>query len=153
MGFTNKEEFVDVSIIMKLSSLKAGHIFEYYLAGCDSMLINPDEVIINQDDIKITFDYPLSHKVTKEFSDDNGGGFTRHDIWQAVHDGYQEIYDEEDAAVCDPGIVGATLSGPICVNRAESNGPHGIWGHSMDDLYIEGVVEKVLGEYELIMGS
>ena len=29
---------MDVSIIMKLSSLKAGHIFEYYLAGCESML-------------------------------------------------------------------------------------------------------------------
>ena len=104
-------------------------IHESVPIGSDEDMVNPNEVIINQDDIKITFDYPLSNKVEKEFSSD-GDGFTRHEVWEAVKDGYEEIYAEEDAAVGDPGTIGENSPpgspSSKMINRSQSHGPHGI---------------------------
>lgn len=108
-----------------------------------------------EDDITINFDYPLSNPVKEDFQSDDG--FTRHDLWQAIHDGYTKIYDEEDEAVGDPGTIGENSppnsSAFNMINRSTSQGPHGIWGHYIDDLYIEGVVENAMKEYDLTMGS
>ena len=121
----------------------------------DEDMIDPDEKVIEDDDITINFDYPLSHTVKKDFQSDDG--FTRHELWQAIHDGYTKIYDEEDTAVGDPGTIGenslSTSSASKMINRSESQGPHGIWGHYIGDLFIEGVVEKAISEYDLTMGS
>jgi hypothetical protein len=95
--------------------------------------------------IWITFDYPLSQPNTREFF--KPGGFTLYDFYQAVYEGYVKIYAEEDGAVGDPGLI------PGMLNRARSQGPHGIWGHGIEDLFLEGFREGVPGEYELGMGS
>jgi hypothetical protein len=95
--------------------------------------------------IQITFDYPLSQPTTREFFKE--GGFTLYDFYQAVYEGYVKIYAEEDGAVGDPGLI------PGMLNRATSNGPHGIWGHGIEDLFLEGFRETSPGKFELGMGS
>ena len=108
-------------------------------------LINGDEVVA-QPEIEIVFDYPLSQAVTLSFSND-GSPFLRRDFWRAVYEGYTQIYREEDEAV---GVTGPI---PGMCNRATSDGPHGIWGHDMGDLYLEGVTEVGHNKFELLMGS
>ena len=109
-------------------------------------LINGDEVVVESPEIEIVFDYPLEQAVTLSFSNDERP-FTRRDFWRAVYEGYTQIYREEDEAVGTTGPI------PGMLNRATSEGPHGIWGHDMGDLYIEGVTEVGHNKFELLMGS
>ena len=114
---------------------------ETYLA-----LIDGDEIVVESPEIEIVFDYPLEQAVTLSFSNDDSP-FTRRDFWRAVYEGYTQIYREEDEAVGETGPI------PGMFNRATSEGPHGIWGHDMGDLYIEGVTEVGHNKFELLMGS
>lgn len=95
--------------------------------------------------ITIEFDYPLGQATTREFF--HQGGFTCYDFFQAVHEGYVKIYAEEEAAVGDPGVIGGMF------NRSVSHGPHGIWGHYIDDLFLEGFRETQPGHFKLSIGS
>jgi hypothetical protein len=83
--------------------------------------------------------------VTFEFENENG--FKALDFLRCVHEGYTRIYQEEESAVGDPGLI------PGMSNRAPSSGPYGIWGHYMEDLVFEGAVETGPGEFELMIGS
>lgn len=95
-------------------------------------LVDASEVVADLEEIKIVFDYPLSHSVTFNFFS-NSGGFTRFEFFRAIYKGYDLIYGAE--------------------NREGSGSPHGIWGHGMGDLFIEGVRETEPGVYALSMGS
>lgn len=110
-----------------------------------STLIDGDEIVVESPKITIVFSYPL--KDSFEFEFENDGSFTRKDFWRVVHEGYLKIYEEEDAAVGPTGNMTPML------NRATSDGPYGIWGHHIDDLYLEGVREISSNKFELSMGS
>ena len=105
--------------------------------------INP--VIIAQDSSEIEFDYPLSRRARFTFT--SPGGFTAWDFYRAVYEGYTRIYGAETSEAGDPGHLPGTL------NRAPSEGPYGIWGHGMDDLYLEGYREVEPGRFRLGIGS
>jgi len=92
-------------------------------------LVNPDELAIKEHKITIEFSYPLSVKVYLEFEKE--GGFTNMDLLRCVYEGYKKIYDEEEAQAGDPGIY------DMLYNRRPSHGKYGIWGHYMNDLYLE----------------
>ena len=94
-------------------------------------VIDPDKLVINDEKIKIRFTYPLSSE--QIFIYENKGGFTRLDVYRCIYEGYKKIYDEEEEAVGDPGIYGNVL------NRKRSDGPYGIWGHYIGELWIEGI--------------
>lgn len=110
-----------------------------------STLIDGDEIVTDSPEITIVFSYPLKSKFELKFTND--GNFTRKDFWRAVYEGYLKIYGEEDTA------VGPTDNIPGMCNRAPSEGPYGIWGHHIDDLYLEGVREISSNKFELSMGS
>lgn len=112
---------------------------------CFNALIDPFEDITKKEAIEIVFDYPLSKPCTLTFS--RPAGFTRRSFAQAVYDGYMKIYDEEESA------AGKTDNIPGMLNRSRSDGPHGIWGHVIGDLFLEGAEEVSPGKFELIMGS
>lgn len=109
-------------------------------------LIAGDEIVVESPEIEIIFDYPLSNEVVLSFSND-GHPFTRRDFWRAVYEGYTQIYREEDE------VEGETGNYPGMLNRQHSDGPHGIWGHHIDDLFIEGVAEVKPNVFALSMGS
>lgn len=70
------------------------------------------------------------------------------DILLLARADYERIYKEEDAA------VGPTKNIPGMLNRASSNGPYGIWGHDISDLYFEGVnINKKKKIVDFSMGS
>jgi hypothetical protein len=111
----------------------------YDLANQDNFLVTPVDRIL------IQFDYPLNNAIQLEF--ENTGGFTALDFLRCVHEGYLRIYQEEEAAVGNPGHITGMF------NRATSSGPHGIWGHDMEDLVLEGAMEIEPGKFELMIGS
>lgn len=112
---------------------------------CDDELIDPDTIVISRDKITITFSYPLERETKLTFT--NPGGFSRYDFFRCVYEGYKNIYAQEEAVAGNPGNI------PGMLNRARSDGPYGIWGHVMEDLFLEGITDKGDGNYELVIGS
>ncbi len=90
----------------------------------------PDEVVIPMNVIQVRYEYPLTYPVTIEFISDDAAGFTRATLIEMICDAYQDIYDEEDSDVGDPGYIDGTL------NREQSSGRYGIWGHYITDLLL-----------------
>ena len=72
-------------------------------------IIDGEQVVIHDKEIKIQFDYPLNKNVYFEYK--NESGFTRIDLFRYILEGYKKIYD----------------------------GPYEIWGHSLAELYLEGL--------------
>jgi len=105
-------------------------------------LIGANKKITSRQRIRIKFDYPLKNATILTFRSKNG--FTLKNFFQCVFMGYTRIYKDEGA---NPGMI------PGMLNRASSNGKYGIWGHVMEDLYLEGATEVRPGKFELSMGS
>lgn len=75
------------------------------------------------------YDYPLTQtaRVKREIKPEISG----FDLLLLGRSDYERIYQEEDDA------VGPTPMIPGMFNRQRSSGPHGIWGHVIDDLFFE----------------
>lgn len=77
------------------------------------------------------YDYPLrttakfKRKLTEKTSARNILRFGARD--------YKRIYDAEDREAGDPGYIHGMF------NRESSDGPYGIWGHYMGDLFFESI--------------
>lgn len=84
-----------------------------------------NERIILRPFITIIFDYPLTKEFHMTFC--RPTGFTRKDIVACIYKGYRKIYSNTRF--------------------------YRVWGHSIADLFIEAVVRKSTGVYELEIGS
>ena len=100
-----------------------------------------------EDTVRFVIDYPLSNPKSIVLTHEDGSGWTKQEFADAVRVEYKTIYEEEAAAVGDPGHL------PGMLNRRSSNGPHGIWGHDIDDLVLEGIVRLEDGSWDLSVGS
>ena len=89
-----------------------------------------DKVLIDDKNITIKFDYPLERPALKNFSNENG--FTLAELLRSIYKGYAEIYKEEEVFEKAKMIKNS-------YNRNKTNGPWGIWGHVIGDLYVEAV--------------
>lgn len=104
-------------------------------SGDLAKLKDPDEIVIAEEKIKIKFSYPLSDTVVFEEKAPNGvAGFTRYHLAKAICDRYRQIYDEEEASSAVPA---ANIPGML--NRCQTDGKYGIWGHSIEDLLLVDV--------------
>jgi hypothetical protein len=111
-----------------------------------------DKVVDNKklterEEIEIIFSYPLKKPTSMKFS--FKGGFTLEKFWECVYMGYLVIYNEEPEPEHEHGD-GITVG---LLNRPETDGKYGIWGHDIDDLFLEGYAEVKPGVFELAMGS
>ncbi len=106
-------------------------IIDYADENLRNRIINPDEVIIPDEKITIKFTYPLSVEIVREY--EQKGGFSRKDLFRHIFEAYKNIYDEEEQQVGDPGTY------KNLYNRKKSEGPYGIWGHQLGDLYLESI--------------
>lgn len=75
--------------------------------------------------------YPLSQRASFRHALPNTTSVV--DILLQARADYEHIYAEEDRT------VGPTENIPGMLNRQQSQGPYGIWGHDFSDLYFEGV--------------
>ncbi len=102
-----------------------------------------DVRVSSAESLMIKFSYPLARPTTMEFR--SPGGFTVGKLVECVREGYRKIYAEEGEPVRDPDAM--------LMNRPTTDGPHGIWGHDIGDLVIEGIRETSPGLVELDIGS
>ena len=105
------------------------HIIDFADENLRNRIIKPEEIIINDEKITIQFTYPLSVEIIEEYQQE--GGFSRKDLFRYIFEEYKKIYDEEEEEVGDPGTYERLY------NRRSSNGRYGIWGHYLEDLYLE----------------
>jgi hypothetical protein len=105
-------------------------------------------IVDTSESIFISFEYPLSRGVDLEFRNAKRP-WRLEDLLDCVAEGYVKIYDEEDATRTLPAQ--APLDS-ILVNRPRTDGKYGIWGHILNDLYIEGIYKEE-GIWHLQMGS
>lgn len=98
-------------------------------------LVGADDVVIKENTINILFDYPLNKPVSFEFNNPNG--FTRKDLILLISKKYHEIYDEEEKYAKTKTIPREKRSGII--NRNETDGKYGVWGHDLSDLDLSGI--------------
>lgn len=112
-------------------------------------MIDPARVVIHDENIRIVYDYPLSHMVERVH--EKTGGFTRMDLFKIIGDDYATIYQEEQASMKNikkapfdnpkPDNIEAAMLSQVTpkFNRGLSDGIHGIFGHDLKDLFLEGL--------------
>ncbi len=100
-----------------------------------NQLINADEIVIKEKLVNIIIDYPLNKPTNFEIESKNG--FSRKNLILAISKKYHEIYAEEEKTA-------KTKTTPIdkrtgIINRNETDGKYGIWGHDLGDLDLSGI--------------
>jgi hypothetical protein len=135
---------------------------EDYMDGTDgirlvepelNLLIDPDTIVLNESNVILQITYPLEQPA--DFKIESKNGFTRRALAQIIIDKYKQVYDEEEKGSTLPNETIAErnirtciaskskrssiingINGIYLINRAKTNGPYGIWGHSIDDLIV-----------------
>lgn len=107
----------------------------------------PDGALcIPEGDYRFYYTYPLSRQAVKTHH--LTAETTAQELLAIGAEDYRAIYAEEEAAAGPTGHV------PGMLNRAKSEGPYGIWGHDITDLYFEGVEADFEGKrIEFVIGS
>lgn len=101
-------------------------------------LNNSADIVIPNKKVKIVFDYPFSQEFIFEFTSDTEEGFTREYLIDCICLQYKKMYDEENASVEVSSIEERMKKGGL-LNREQTDGKYGIWGHDIEDLYLEGI--------------
>lgn len=116
-----------------------------------------DKIVIDGNDVvKVNIDYPLQDVFSFDLRPD--GGVTKRQLIDFICLTYRKIYDDEEKSMDNTkkNKIQDTNSGKAsgCINRPQSSGTYGIWGHILEDLFIEGIsYNKPTRTVELSMGS
>ena len=119
------------------------HIASYNPIIWQDALSDPSEIVIEDDEITIIFDYPLKCEFPLNFR--SAGGFSRRSLIEKIVNTYKTIYETEENTTTLPIETQAErakrLGSGRChlVNRANTDGTYGIWGHGLSDLFIEEI--------------
>jgi hypothetical protein len=106
------------------------------LRNCDGSEIGT-AIVVEASSIRVMYNYPLSSPVIFNEISPNGINFTREDLVGAIVKRYHEIYTEEEKSKTFTPIRPTVLqSGAIFMNRPETDGKYGIWGHDLEDLIL-----------------
>ena len=104
---------------------------------------NPNVIVINHKELHIILGYPLRKTIVKTF-EKLISGFSREDVLWCIYRAYKEIYAEEEGKILTHDFHHYITSKSYDINNILKNkGKHGIWGHIINDLFVEGI-EKVI---------
>lgn len=106
-----------------------------YFYVADPGFTNPDEImgldmdekLISSDVIKLKITYPVTNPYVVEST--NHGGYTRRQLVELICQHYDLMYQAEETE-----IPAGTIPGML--NRAQTYGIYGIWGHDIGDLIL-----------------
>lgn len=114
------------------------------LTGGLSRLIAADEVVLNASQATLVLWYPLAFAAIRSISPANGTSFTRAELVMLIDETYREIYRLE--ANSQSSATPPIQERGNLLNRPQSDGKFGIYGHDLNDLGIEGLdVHQVNG--------
>lgn len=112
--------------------------------SCD---LYPFDIVIPYQQCTIDYTYPLSRPLLLQHTTNNIEGFTRQKISEQIMLQYKKIYEEEEEDCGDPGRIEGMI------NRAQSHGRFGIWGHYLGDLMLHSLYLKDDGHYGIGIDS
>lgn len=98
-------------------------------------LVDKDKIVINEAKISLVIDYPLRKEYRFELN--SPAGFTRGQLLSEITKHYVQLYKEEEESATTKTIPMKDRKGLI--NRNETNGKYGIWGHDLEDLILTDV--------------
>jgi hypothetical protein len=96
-----------------------------------------DEIVFTATELIVVLDYPLREEFSFPISASSSKGFTRAELVRKIADLYKRVYEEEARTSKIPVIPTEQREGLI--NRNETNGKYGIWGHDLDDLILHTI--------------
>lgn len=99
-------------------------------------MIAADEVVVPYKKVTIMIDYPLNKPAFFDLVSENGG-FSRKQLAIAISKKYHALYIEEEETALRKTIPPEQRKGMI--NRNETDGKYGIWGHDLSDLVLSTV--------------
>lgn len=114
-------------------------------------LIEPDKIVISEKEVTLLIDYPLNKPATFILIS-NTNGFTKKQLVQEISKKYHEIYNEEEKTATTKTVPLEKRKGII--NRNETDGKYGIWGHDIGDLVLSSieVYQTKDGKIQLVLG-
>jgi hypothetical protein len=98
-------------------------------------LDKPDEIVLDFKDVELEIDYPLNEIYRGKLTSNKG--FTRKELITEISKRYHQIYEEEEATAKTKTIPREKRKGLI--NRNDTDGKYGIWGHDLSDLFMTGI--------------
>lgn len=91
-------------------------------------------------DVSLIIDYPLRNPVLVPLTSDDGVAFWRDELLRKIAKSYQDIYAEEEHTTELPvQTMAERHPGCLLINRAETNGTYGIYGHALSDLLLHTI--------------
>ena len=101
-------------------------------------LIGKDDVVIKNNYAILIIDYPLNNPVEIKIKSNDSSGFTRKELAEKISSHYKRIYKEEEESTENKTIPIDEREGII--NRNQTDGKYGIWGHDIDDLDLSAII-------------
>jgi hypothetical protein len=98
---------------------------------------NAEEIVFTGTNLIVVLDYPLRKEANFPISATSPQGFTRSELARKVAELYKKVYEEEEQTSKIAVIPLKERKGLI--NRNETNGKYGIWGHDLDDLVLHTI--------------
>lgn len=107
-------------------------------------IVGGEEYVTRLQMLAVPIDYPLTNPTTVRITTDDLRGFTKRSFYLKVAEAYQRIYEEEGPAPEPEGML---------LNRPETAGKYGIYGHELGDLVLVGASIAKSGAVELHVES
>lgn len=112
-------------------------------------LIGKDEIVIENNIVTIIIDYPISKPIEIEIKSNTYKGFTRRQLAERISEEYNRIYREEEESA-------KTKTTPInerkgIINRNQTDGKYGIWGHDIDDLDLSRIIIRKTDNGKIVL--
>ena len=101
-------------------------------------LIEKDKIILPIDSAILIIDYPLNKPIEVIIKPHSPNGFSREDLIKSISREYNRIYLEEEESAKTKTIPVEKREGII--NRNQTNGKYGIWGHDLGDLDLSSII-------------
>lgn len=101
-------------------------------------LVGRDEIVLKASEAYLIIDYPLNKPVDVLLKPTNGIGFSRGELIQKISTEYKRIYKEEEQSAKVKTVPMENRKGLI--NRNETDGKYGIWGHDIEDLDLSVII-------------
>lgn len=98
-------------------------------------LIDTREVVLPYQTVTLIIDYPLRNPARFKLTG-RSAGFTRKMLIEMISEKYTEIYLEEEQTAT---IKTLPRDKRALINRNETNGKYGIWGHDLSDLALDAI--------------
>lgn len=98
-------------------------------------LVKPNEMVLACDSATLIIDYPVRAPASFVIKQKNKN-YTRKELVLEVSRIYHELYDEEEKTA---SVKTLPMKDRKSMNRNETNGKYGIWGHDLADLVLTSI--------------